>query len=91
MLADPGPEGGVDERRVRLDIGAHDDDVAWLESGVVAEQVQQALAEHLDLPGGSVAGVDHHGPVGLCRSGFGGAIVAEIGLQPAEERRRRPG
>ena len=53
-----GAEGGVDERRERLDVGAHHDDVAGLEAGVLGEQVQDGVAEDLDLTGPAVAGVD---------------------------------
>ena len=53
-----GAERGLDQRRERLDVGAHDDHVARLERRVVLEQVQDRVAQHLDLAGAAVAGVD---------------------------------
>jgi hypothetical protein len=50
-------ERGRDERRVVLDVGAHDQDVARLQRRVVGEQAGDHVAEHLDLPGRAVAGV----------------------------------
>ena len=50
-------EGGRDDRGEGLDVRAHDEHVARLEGGVVGEQADDDLAEHLDLPGAAVAGV----------------------------------
>ena len=44
------PERGGDQRRERLDVGAHHHDVARLQGRVVGEQPEQHLAQHLDLP-----------------------------------------
>ena len=51
-------ERRLDERGEVLDVGAHDDDVAWLESRIVRQQVQDGVAQHLDLAPAAVAGVD---------------------------------
>ncbi len=48
----------VDQGGVRLDVGAHDENVAWLEIRVVLEQVQDRVAQDLDLAGTPVARVD---------------------------------
>ena len=56
-------ERGVDERRVSLDVRAHDEYVAWFEIGVILEQVQDRMAEHLDLAGPAVTRVDLDAPV----------------------------
>ena len=70
------PEGGVDERREGLDVGAHHDHVARLERRVVGERVQHGVAQHLDLPRAAVAGVD--------------ADAAVRRVEHAAARRRRP-
>ncbi len=57
------PEGRREERRVGLDVRAHHQDVARLESRVVGHQADQHLAQHLDLAGGAVAGVHLDGVV----------------------------
>ena len=49
------PEPGLDQRRVRLDVGAHHQDVTRLEGGVVVEEAEQHLAQHVDLTGDAVA------------------------------------
>ena len=51
-------ERRLNQRSERLDVGTHDDDVAGLESGIVLEQVQDGVAQHLDLAAPAVAGVD---------------------------------
>ena len=53
-----GPERGLDERRERLDVRAHDDHVARLERRVLGELVQDRGAKHFDLTGSTVARVD---------------------------------
>ena len=61
------PEARDDQRRVGLDVRAHDEDVAGFERLVVGEQAEQHFAEDVDLPGGAVAAVHLHGAVvGLC-------------------------
>ncbi len=47
----------LDQRGEALDVRTHDDDVARLERGVVGEQAEHDLAQHLDLPRGPVARV----------------------------------
>ena len=90
-------EGRADERRIGLDVGAHDEHVARLEGGVVVEQPDEHLAQHLDLPGRPVARVDldravvgRHGPGGALAL-VGDVVVAQIGLQPLEHRPRLQG
>ena len=51
-------EGGVDQRGEGLDVGTHDDDVASLERRVLDQQMEDRVADHLDLPRPPVAGVD---------------------------------
>ena len=53
-----------DQRRVVLDVRAHDQHVAWFEGGVLGKQADEHLAQHLDLPLGPVAGVYLQGSVG---------------------------
>jgi hypothetical protein len=43
--------------------GHRSDDVAWLERRVAGEPAEDDLAQHLDLPGAPVAGVDLHAAV----------------------------
>ena len=45
------PERGRDQRRERLDVRAHHEDVARLQRRVVLQQPDQHLAEHVDLSG----------------------------------------
>ena len=82
-----GPERGGDQWRERLDVGAHDDDVAGLERRVVGEQAQEHLAEHVDLAGDPVAAVHLHRPVacGEVAARRTHLVGAQVGLQPAEE------
>ena len=80
-------ERRVDQRRVRLDVRAHDDDVARLERRVVGKDVQERVAQHLDLAGAAVAGVDLEAAVERrVVVGVRGAVVADVGLQASEER-----
>jgi hypothetical protein len=51
------PERRGDQRRVVLDVRAHDQDVARLERVVVGEQADEHLAQHLDLALRAMAGV----------------------------------
>ena len=57
VLGAEGERGG-DQRRERLDVGAHDEDVAWLERGVCGQEAEDDLPEDLDLSRTAVAGVD---------------------------------
>ena len=90
-------ERRVDERRERLDVGAHDDDVARLEGRVVLQQVQDRVARDLDLARAAVAGVDLHAAVvgPQQRASVGGAgqrlarrraVGAHVGLDLREQR-----
>ena len=51
------PESGRHQRRVLLDVGHHDNDVAGLQGRVVGEQADDDLAKHLHLSSGAVAGM----------------------------------
>ena len=65
------PEACDDQRRVGLDVGAHDEDVAGFECLVVGEQAEQHFAQHVDLAGGAVAAVHLHRAVGcVVRAAF---------------------
>ena len=85
------PERGFDERREGLDVGAHDEHVARLEGGVVGEEADDDLAQHVDLSGGTVAGVHLHGPVewveGADVVGRAVAVGGEVGLELTEQGR----
>ena len=85
------PERGGDERRERLDVGAHDEDVARLERGVGLQQAEHDLAQHLDLAVRPVAGVHLHGACRRRDGDLGRTVVAQLALQPAEQRGRRVG
>ncbi len=78
-------ERGPHQRRVRLDVRAHDDDVARLERRIVLEQVQQPLPQGLHLPGRAVAGVDLDGVVHRPRRRL--PVRGDVGLQLSEQRR----
>ena len=80
-------EGGADQRRVGLDVGTHHQHVARLEQRVLGEQVEQRLAQHLDLAGRAVAGVHLDGAVGGSGRGRLG-VVAQRRLHSAEQGRR---
>ena len=89
----PGAEGGVQQRRVLVDVGAQDDDVARLERRVGGEQVADRVAEHLDLAPPAVAGVDLDRAVaGLDRRTgcAGGGVVPDGVLEPSQPRPRPP-
>ena len=62
------PEPGRDQRREGLDVGAHHEDVAGLEGGVVVEQPDEHLAQHVDLAGRAVAGVHLQAVVSVARA-----------------------
>ena len=53
-------EAGDDQRRVGLDVRAHDEDVAGFERLVVGEQAEQNLSENVDLAGRAVTAVHLH-------------------------------
>ena len=73
---------------VGLDVRAHHHDVARLQGGVVGEQPEQHLAQHLDLALPPVAGVHLHRPVAEVASRPRGAVLPDVLLQPAEQRCR---
>ena len=79
-------ERGLDERRERLDVRAHDDHVARLERRVLGEQVQDRVAQHLDLARAPVAGVDLDAAVARVEH----RAVVRAG-SAAGRRARRPG
>ena len=79
------PEHRLHQRGERLDVGAHHDDVPRLQRRVVGEQTEQRVAQHLDLPGAAVAGVDLDGPVGGWRRRAG---VVRAEREPAGRRAR---
>ena len=81
-----GAEGGLDQRRERLDVRAHHDHVARLQRVVLVEQVEDRVAQHLDLAGAAVAGVDLDAAVGgveLAR--LRAAVGAHVGLDAREQ------
>ena len=93
-----GAERGVDQRGERLDVRAHDDDVARLERGVVGEEVEEGVAQHLDLTRPAVARVHLHAAVGRVEEqpAVGGigerragrqAVGADVVLQATQQRR----
>ena len=61
-------ERGGDQRSELLDVGAHHDDVARLKCGIVSEQADEHLPQHLHLTIGAVAGVELHASVGSARA-----------------------
>ena len=81
-------EARDDQRRVGLDVRAHDEDVAGLEGLVVGEQAEQHFAQDVDLAGGAVAAVHLNGAVvGLECAALGtDGVGGDVGLQPAEQR-----
>ena len=92
-----GAERGLDERRERLDVRAHHDHVARLQRVVLLEQVEDRVAQDLDLARAAVAGVDLDAAVARIerRPGVGaarerdagrGAVGAHVGLDAAEQR-----
>ena len=89
----PETEARVHERGEGLDVGTHDEDVARLEGGVVREQPGDDVAEHVDLSGGAVTGVDLDRPVALAHHAVGpvgvvGLVVGtQVGLEPLEQGR----
>ena len=96
-----GAERRADQRRERLDVRAHDDHVARLERRVLGELVQDRVAQHLDLAGAAVAGVDLDAAVaaeleplvGLTGERRAGrwAVGAHVGLDAREQRAGRGG
>ena len=81
-------EAGDDQRRVRLDVRAHDEDVAGFERLVVGEQAEQHFPQNVDLAGGAVAAVHlNRTVIGLQRSAFAPhGVGGDVGLQPAQQR-----
>ena len=81
-----GAERGLDQRGERLDVRAHHDHVARLERRVVGEEVEDRVAEHLDLAGPAVARVH---AAGCRRTGRGAGAVGFAGAADRVARRRR--
>ena len=86
-------EARRDQRRVGLDVGAHDEDVARLEGRIVLEQAQQHLAQHVDLAGRAVTAVHLDRPVRHRQRATRrpDRVGAQVGLEPAEQRVGRGG
>ncbi len=92
------PEGGLDQRSVGLDVGAHHQDVAGLERrlagrGVVGEQPEQHLAQDLDLTRRTVARVHLDAAVGRverARGAIGQRVGRDVLLQPGQQVGPRP-
>ncbi len=82
-----------DERGERLHVRAHHHDVPRLEGGVVRQQADDDLAQHLDLTRAAVAGVHLHAAVagGVVEDGGSAArvVVPDPRLQVPERRGRR--
>jgi hypothetical protein len=87
-------EDRLDERRVRFDVRHHDHHVARLDTRLL-EQREQLVVQHLDLPHGTVAGVEGDGSIvrierPLVRSPVAWtAQMEQIGLHTSEERPQR--
>ena len=81
------PEPGLDQGRVRLDVGTHHQDVTRLEGGVVVEEAQQHLTQHVDLAGDAVAGVHLDRAVADGQDPAVGPrqVGGEVALEPAEQ------
>ena len=82
-------ERRLDQRGVGLDVGAHHQDVARLERGVVGQQPEQHLAQHLDLAGRAVARVHLHAAVVDVEDPAGrvdGGVGRDVGLEPGQQR-----
>ncbi|SIN17457.1 Uncharacterised protein [Mycobacteroides abscessus subsp. abscessus] len=75
------------QRRIGFDVGAHDEDVARLQCGVVGKQAQQHLAQHIDLTCRAVAGMHlHRMIVRRERPALRTHLVGrQIGLQPTQQ------
>ncbi len=76
-----------DDRRERLDVGAHHEYVAWFERGVVGEQSDDDLSQDLDLSRLAVAGVHLDGAV-VVVEGWRvvlDSVVGEVLLEVAEQ------
>jgi hypothetical protein len=81
-------ERRLDQRGIRLDVRAHHQDVAWLERGIVGEQPEDHLTQHLDLTSGAVAGMHLDAAIGGLEDStarLGEGIGGEIVLEPPEQ------
>ena len=80
-----GAERRLDQRGERLDVRAHHDHVARLQRVVLVEQVEDRVAQDLDLAGAAVAGVDLDAAVARAESGRGSGrpVGADVGLDAA--------
>jgi len=87
-----GGERAAQEGREGLDVRAHDDDVPQFEGGIVLEEAEDHLAQHVHLPVAAVAGVHLEGVVRGGGAGCGGGPVRrEVLLERGEERARAGG
>ena len=92
------PERGLNERSEVLDVRAHHDDVPGFEGRVVFEEMEDGVAQHLDLASAPVTGMHPHAVVGLIEErtvvGAAGAdprgrpVETDVVLQAAEQRHR---
>ena len=83
-------EIGTDQRRIGLDVRAHDEHVTGFESRVVGEQMQQRLAQHLDLASRPMTCVNLYGAVGERRIADrrcvrGHFVAGDVGLDRSEQ------
>src|SRR4029450_10633931 len=79
-----------DQRSEVLDVGAHDDDVARLECGVISKHADKHLPQHLYLTSGPVAGMELDALVIFAEewsSVFGTrcSVGCDLGLQATEQ------
>ena len=83
-----GAEGRVDERRERLDVRAHDDDVARLEGRVLAQEMEDRVAHDLHLARAAVTGVDLDAAVARGEDDVAGRrlVGAHVGLDARQHR-----
>src|SRR5437016_1167836 len=100
MRVDPaGAECRLNQWSHGLDVWTHHDHVARLEREILLQRVEDRVADHLDLPGAAVAGVDLNRAVlavepraSVGRAGerrpLGWPVGPDAGLDPREERAR---
>ena len=85
------PEGRLDQRREGLDVRTHHDDVTGLERRIVLQQMEDGVAQHLDLPAPAVARM-HADAVVVRRRASGAGRRRHRHFPPATGRPgRRPG
>ena len=84
-------ERRLDERGEVLDVGTHDDDVAGLEGRIVLEEVQDGVAQHLDLTAPAVTRVHPDAVVVGLEQGSLGRHRRRRGRRRRGRRACRPG